>query len=435
MWGVISPISGAVNTYLGLSAGFLTYAAVSAIAIIPGLMLPTDALKTNKPDAAQSAAPPPSQQRSTRPIATAHRTQLQPPFSSAPLAQTPWRASWRPPSHHPPPSHPVHLTDTFAVLGVPPPSVLATPVVSTAYIAEHHLLDHHTAAPSEPEASEAVSVFAAPWSPAMSAIGAVTAECHPSRETVVPSVPHTKGGIRRTQSASSITQWLLHDQPWEGVEQQQGDYQDDVYDVDEDEEVHRPRSDPGECTVVHEEAARNDEHAATLLTVDTLVFFVTCTVLGFGHAVIGTFLFLRLDELGAAPLLMGLVLSANSFSETPVFVFVGACLCCAKGIAYLYHQGTWLGRIGTEGVLTLALVALSVRYAAYEALAASRLWVLPIECLHSITYAGGWSACAIHSARVAPQGLEVTTQAIFQGLWLGLGGGAGLWYGAEFVHQ
>lgn len=109
---------------------------------------------------------------------------------------------------------------------------------------------------------------------------------------------------------------------------------------------------------------------------------------------------------------MGLVLAANSFSETPVFVYVGA----------------WLVRLGTEGVLLLALLALSLRYAAYEALAASRLWVvLPIECLHAITYAGGWSACAIHSARVAPVGLEVTTQAIFQGLWLGLGGGvAGL---------
>lgn len=45
----------------------------------------------------------------------------------------------------------------------------------------------------------------------------------------------------------------------------------------------------------------------------------------------------------------------------------------------------------------------------------------------AITYAGGWSACAIHAAHLAPPGLEVTSQAIFQGLWLGLGGGlAGL---------
>lgn len=314
-------------------------------------------------------------------------------------------ASWRPCSH------PVHLVDTFAVLGVPPPSLLAaTPIVSAAYSAKHH--DHH-GAPSEAQ-GDAASVFAAPWSPPMSAIGAV--ERVPSREAP------PRGALRRTQSASSVKKWLLQDeQHWEDVEQQSlGGYLDEVYDS-EQEEAHRPRSDPGEGVATHDEAASvfvrgNSTTAATtttsLLTVDTLIFFVTCTVLGFGHSVIGTFLFLRLDEMGAAPLLMGLVLAANSFSETPVFVFVG----------------TWLTRIGTEGVLTLALAALSVRYLAYEALAASRLWVvLPIECLHAITYAGGWSACAIHSARVAPPGLEVTTQAIFQGLWLGLGGGvAGL---------
>lgn len=164
MWGVISPIAGAVNTYLGLSAGFLTYAAVSAVAIIPGTQLPTDALRPT--DADKHPDPPllthSITRQGTQPIAA--RRAANPQAASAPMwrPSASWRASWRPRSHHP------HLTDTFAVLCVPPPSVLASPLVSTAYIAEHHL----PGAPSDAASVVAASVFASPWSPPMSAVGA-----------------------------------------------------------------------------------------------------------------------------------------------------------------------------------------------------------------------------------------------------------------------
>lgn len=37
-------------------------------------------------------------------------------------------------------------------------------------------------------------------------------------------------------------------------------------------------------------------------------------------------------------------------------------------------------------------------------------WVIPIETLHAVTFACGWSACAINSSKIAPPGLESTTQ-------------------------
>lgn len=52
-------------------------------------------------------------------------------------------------------------------------------------------------------------------------------------------------------------------------------------------------------------------------------------------------------------------------------------------------------------------------------------WVLPLETVHAITYAAGWSACAINVSKVAPSGLESTMQGVFQGLWTGVGAGLG----------
>ena len=48
-----------------------------------------------------------------------------------------------------------------------------------------------------------------------------------------------------------------------------------------------------------------------------------------------------------------------------------------------------------------------------------------VETSHALTFACGWSACALNASKVSPPGLESVSQALFQGLWSGVGSGLG----------
>lgn len=141
-------------------------------------------------------------------------------------------------------------------------------------------------------------------------------------------------------------------------------------------------------------------------------FFAITAILGFGHGIIGSFLFMFLAEQGGSEMLMGYVLMANALPELPAFFFFGRIL----------------ATLGMNTVLLTAAASLGVRIWAYALLPRIGLhWVVVIEGLHAVTYACGWSASAVNSSKIAPPGLESTTQAIFQGLWTGVGCGvAGL---------
>ncbi len=606
MWGVLSPIAGIVNTYLGLDWGFVTYAAVSTLALIPAVMLPTDALASTgagdddvgdggmmysqqQQQQPPTPSPPSTTDMLTTPllpppttttITAPPRPRTYPPPPSAPTAaasmwlQPVWSALSHPlPLMHTPPHTTTHIHhsaaahDTFAVLGVPAPSMLAAPFVSTTYNAEHGMAgsvfdstagDVEVAIHSVPPSilgggggaggwggGGGGSVFA--WSPTPSIaaggggsiLGDVHMPIHPHQisaatavapmDHALPSLPPsppsstgspsphmlTRSHLHRSHSTSSVHYWLLgggrkkplafrgdeeggvavgveeegeeeeeeggdglrgggvryppgyvleEEEEHEDVKQQQQQYDDAVYTDDESVDgIHRPRSDPGEWTatalVHHDDTIHHHDtygggggigagdgmfgstqgavgHVSTttpptkhvpgtsstvvskptttpppsssysfffksiLTNKSLLTFYTTCTLLGWGHAIIGTFLFLRLDGMGARPLLMGLVLAANSFSETPVFVFFGAVV----------------GRLGTQKILLVALCTLCVRFAAYELLSVVHLWViLPIECLHgtwcvrvcSVCEVCVYAVCSIPNQHTQPQPLRM----------------------------
>ncbi|KAL4431140.1 hypothetical protein ABPG75_006396 [Micractinium tetrahymenae] len=159
-----------------------------------------------------------------------------------------------------------------------------------------------------------------------------------------------------------------------------------------------------------------------------VTFFSLCTILGFGHGIIGGFLFMHLAEMGGSELLMGAVLTANALPELPAF----------------FYFGRILSAIGMYTVLFTATATLGLRIWAYSLLPRIGLnWIMPIEALHAVTYACGWSASAVNSSKIAPPGLEGTTQGLFQGLWTGVGCGlagilGGVLYGshgAEFLFR
>lgn len=139
---------------------------------------------------------------------------------------------------------------------------------------------------------------------------------------------------------------------------------------------------------------------------ETVAYLFIVSLLGFGHSLLGSFLFLYLAELGARESLMGYILLANALPELPVF----------------YNFGTILSRMGMNTLLVFSTAVLGLRQILLTILPVSNLWwTLPIETLHGITFAAGWSACAINASKLAPPGLETTFQALFQGLWTGLG--------------
>ncbi|GAB4822224.1 hypothetical protein N2152v2_009270 [Parachlorella kessleri] len=170
---------------------------------------------------------------------------------------------------------------------------------------------------------------------------------------------------------------------------------------------------------------------------EVVTFFALCLLMGLGHGVVGNYLFMYLARLGASEALMGYVLAANALPELPVFYFFGSIL----------------QLLGMHTLLLLSAGALALRLSAYLEGAPAKdvgawegipprllrpwgtWWVLPIETLHAITFAAGWSACAINSSKISPPGLESTTQGLFQGLWTGLGSGIGGLVGGLLYHH
>lgn len=117
---------------------------------------------------------------------------------------------------------------------------------------------------------------------------------------------------------------------------------------------------------------------------------------------------------------MGGVLMANALPELPVFFFFGP-------IA---------ARCTMTALLFAACGCLALRLALFPLLPLVGVgWVLAVETLHGITFALGWSACAMNSSKIAPPGLESTTQAVFQGLWTGVGTGLGGLAGGLAYHR
>ena len=120
---------------------------------------------------------------------------------------------------------------------------------------------------------------------------------------------------------------------------------------------------------------------AAVRDAQTICLVFGTVVMGQAYGAIGAFLFLRLQELGGSPLLMGLTLAVNCAVEAPVFHFSAAVI----------------RRLGLVGVLVLCLSLMAVRLAFYGALESP--WpVLLVEGIHGITFALLWAAGTVLSA-------------------------------------
>ena len=137
---------------------------------------------------------------------------------------------------------------------------------------------------------------------------------------------------------------------------------------------------------------------------EILGFLVTVCILGMGFGVIGTFLFLFLQEQHSSHTLMGLTLTITCIAELP----------------FLFVSNRVIRFTGHIGALCFSLFCYTVRFLGYSLI--SNPWaVIPFEMLHGVTYGLSWAACTSYANQNAPPGLALTLQAVFTSVHMGFG--------------
>lgn len=139
-----------------------------------------------------------------------------------------------------------------------------------------------------------------------------------------------------------------------------------------------------------------------------LIFLAATFCGGTTLSVIGNFLFIFLDHLGADRRTLGLMLTAATLSELPV----------------LFFSNWLLRRWSAKQLMGAALLFYAVRGVGLSALF-TPLPALFLQLLHGPTFSLMWFAGVFYADRIAPTGFEATAQGLFSGVLLGIGSAAG----------
>jgi PPP family 3-phenylpropionic acid transporter len=132
-----------------------------------------------------------------------------------------------------------------------------------------------------------------------------------------------------------------------------------------------------------------------------------------GYATKLTFLYARLDELGAAESLMGFALMMGTVGELPL----------------LLASDRLMRKWGANGMLTASLAAMTTMLLAYSWVRAPG-WMLAGELLHGLAYSGMCVAGVAYADAMAPPGMAATTQGLFNAVFGGIAIAAGTFLGS-----
>lgn len=152
-----------------------------------------------------------------------------------------------------------------------------------------------------------------------------------------------------------------------------------------------------------------------------MAFMFRTLLMGFGHGIITTYLFLHLESLGADRSFMGIALAVNCATEIPAFQF----------------QSWILKRFSVESVLDFAILSYILRLLCYGLLPLwGSVWLLmPVELLHGTTFGIGYGTGTVYAKKISPPGLESTMQGIFQGIYFGVGVAIGGLFGGYVMQE
>ena len=145
-----------------------------------------------------------------------------------------------------------------------------------------------------------------------------------------------------------------------------------------------------------------------------VVFFVNLILFGIAMSFVEEYLFLfLLRKLDARVFLCGLTITMMVSGEVPMF-----------------KASNWLlKKIGIAGLLFISHIAYVVRVFGYTLLPQHEekysYFVLLLEPLHGLTFAGMWIASVEYGARIVPKHLRATMQGLITGVYAGLSACAG----------
>lgn len=140
-----------------------------------------------------------------------------------------------------------------------------------------------------------------------------------------------------------------------------------------------------------------------------LTIFLLAVFLGMvGYGANITYLFLRLEEVGASRSLLGFALSVGTIGELPFLLF----------------SSRLLRRVGTRGTLICSLLAMVVMLFG-DAFARAPWVVIALQLLHGTAFSGMTVAGVAYADEVAPPGMGATAQGMFYAVFSGIGIGLG----------
>jgi MFS transporter, PPP family, 3-phenylpropionic acid transporter len=146
----------------------------------------------------------------------------------------------------------------------------------------------------------------------------------------------------------------------------------------------------------------------------SLARFLFVVFLGMmGYAAKLTFLYPRLNELGAPEAMMGFALVMGTVGELPL----------------LLASGKLMRKWGTHGLLTASLTAITVMLLGYSFIRTPEL-IWAGELLHGLAYSGMAVAGVAYADTIAPPGMRATTQGLFNAVFGGIGIAAGTFVGS-----
>ena len=151
-----------------------------------------------------------------------------------------------------------------------------------------------------------------------------------------------------------------------------------------------------------------------LIRTPRLARFLFIVFLGMmGYATKLTFLYVRLDELGAPESLLGFALLMGTVGELPI----------------LLASGRLMRKWGAQGLLTASLAAMVIMLLTYSWVRVPGL-MLAGELLHGLAYSGMTVAGVAYADAVAPPGMAATTQGLFNAVFGGIAIASGTFAGS-----
>ncbi|KAK2165146.1 hypothetical protein LSH36_54g05033 [Paralvinella palmiformis] len=141
---------------------------------------------------------------------------------------------------------------------------------------------------------------------------------------------------------------------------------------------------------------------------DVLVLLCNTFIFGLYTGIIETFLFVRLFEIGASKLLMGICMLIN----------------CLPEVLILMSAGYLIRRIGIFGNICIVYTAYCIRLFVYAFLT-SPWYTLLVEPLHSITFGLMYATVSYEANTITPPGMHGTIQSLIGALYFGFGKGTG----------